>query len=78
MEILLANSLSVSEKLMPPHAELAGISGGGVFRLIERAVGNLLEGSLELVGIIYFGSAGLELVSAIPLGSLNPNGEFCE
>jgi hypothetical protein len=78
MGIPLANSFSVSEKLMPPHVELAGISGGGVFRLIERAVGNSVEGSLELAGIIYFGSAGLELVSAHPLGSLNPSGEFCE
>jgi hypothetical protein len=58
MEIPLSNSFSVSEKLMPPHADLAGISGGGVYRLIERVVGNSVEGSLELAGIIYFGSGG--------------------
>ena len=63
---------------MPPQVELGGISGGGVFRLIERSVGDSVEGRLELAGIIYFGSASFELVSAHPLSSLNPNGEFCE
>ena len=64
----------VSEKLMPPHVEVAGISGGGVFRLIERTAGNVVESSLELAGIIYFGSAAWEVVNAHPLRSLNPNG----
>lgn len=59
-----------------PHVDLAGISGGGVYRLIERVVGDSVGGSLELAGIIYFGSAGFEVVSAHDLSSLSPNGEF--
>jgi hypothetical protein len=76
VEIPLANSFSVSEKLIPPNVDLAGASGGGVFRLIETQVGSQLTGLLELVGIIYFGSPGFEVLNAHPVSVIKANGEF--
>ena len=75
MEIPLANSFSVSEKVIPPKVDLSGASGGGVFRLVETHKENQIVGKLELTGIIDFGS-GLEIVSAHPLSKMKPNGEF--
>jgi hypothetical protein len=76
MEIPLANSFSVSQKVMSPHVDIAGASGGGVFRLVEAKSGNQIIGRLELGGIIYFGSAGFEIVNAHPLSAVKPKGEF--
>lgn len=77
VEIPLADSFSVSRTLMPPHIDLAGTSGGGVFRLVEGLLGrNQLVANLELSGIIYFGSASMEVLSAHPLTKLLRNGEF--
>lgn len=77
VEIPLADSFSVSQKLMAPNIDLAGISGGGVFRLVEGLLGrNLLVANLELCGIIYFGSPTMEVLNAHPLSKLSRNGEF--
>jgi hypothetical protein len=66
----------VSDKVMPPHVDVAGASGGGVFRLIETQSGNKIIPRLYLGGIIYFGSPGFEIVNAHPISAVKPNGEF--
>lgn len=76
MEIPLSNSFSVSDKVMPPHVDIAGASGGGVFRLLETQSENEISAKLYLGGIIYFGSPGFEIVNAHPISTLKPNGEF--
>jgi hypothetical protein len=76
MEIPLSNSFSVSDTLIPPRVDLAGASGGGVFRLVETQSKNGIVASLYLGGIIYFGSPGLEILNAHPISALKPNGEF--
>jgi hypothetical protein len=75
--IPLADSFSVSSKLIPPNEDLSGISGGGVYRVVETfEAGRLVSGRLDLIGIIYFGSPGWEVLVAHPLNSLKRNGEF--
>lgn len=76
IEIPLANSFSVSEKLIPPHTDIAGISGGGVFRLTETHFAAGIEGRLDLIGIVYSGSPGFEVIHAHPLSCMERNGEF--
>jgi hypothetical protein len=76
VEIPLANSFSVSEKLMPPNVDLAGASGGGVFRLVETFAQNQLTARLELIGIIYYGSPGYEVIRAHPIDSITVSGDY--
>jgi hypothetical protein len=76
VEIPLANSFSVSETLMPANVDLGGASGGGVFRLVETSAGSQLTGSLELIGIIYYGSPGYEVIRAHPINSITASGGY--
>jgi hypothetical protein len=76
VEIPMANSIGLSRELMPPNVDLAGASGGGVFRLTELQSANNLIGALDLTGIIYFGSPGFDVINAHQLSIIKSTGEF--
>jgi hypothetical protein len=72
----MGSSFGVSEKTMPPNVDLAGVSGGGIYRVIESFIKGILFSRLELTGIIYFGSPGYEVVAGHFLSDMNSKGAF--
>jgi hypothetical protein len=68
----LKTSASYSSIGVPPNADLGGMSGGPVFRIVdEKGIERL-----ELAGIVYEYSELTEIALAHPLTSLAPDGTF--
>ena len=69
-----AFSLGGDRDRIPPQVDLGGLSGGGVFRVIESG----LIARPELLGIVYQGHQQFEVVFAHPLSSIMRDGTFLE
>jgi len=69
-----AFSLGGDRNRIPPQVDLGGLSGGGVFRVIESG----LIARPELLGIVYEGHQQFEVVFAPPFTSMRPDGTFLQ
>ncbi len=74
MNLGISEAESLTGDRLPPGVDLGGISGGGVFRVIEDG----LIARLQILGIVIGGWAPYELVLAHPLTSINDDGTFLE
>lgn len=72
MVLNIETATSLAGEWMPPKADLGGVSGGCVFRVIE----NGLISRLELMGILVGGSPEFEITLAHPLSSVKMDGTF--
>ena len=70
----IADSLTAGAERVPPNADLGGMSGGPVFRILEDAA--VIR--LELAGIIHEYSESTEIILAHPLTSLRPDGTWAD
>ena len=69
-----AFSLGGDRDRIPPQVDLGGMSGGGVFRVIESG----LIARPEVLGIVYGGYQPFEVVLAHPLSVMKQDGTFIE
>jgi hypothetical protein len=74
MVLQLETSASISRERIPPNADLGGMSGGPVFRIVDK---NGIE-RLELAAIIYEYSPVNEIALAHPLVDLSQDGTFTD
>lgn len=70
----LETSGSFSPTRIPPNADLGGMSGGPVFRIVDASG---IE-RLELAALVYEYSPAFEIAFAYPLISLQPDGTFID